>query len=392
MSNSEKNQKDKDAGIGVPPMPNIPDEQRKEQLAAGFGILLIALLLLFGAESEWTRIFGILFAGGGVALLGAPWLAFLVLTALFAVVVAALFALNGFAVNAAWREVVTLLITGGVVAQLSHFWVPACRKPIKSALDFALKRKFADEEERIFAITLVREFAPIVGFVLCVYSTFWFLGFLEEILTITILAAFAWCAKMEKHYGGEGISGSMITQGLVDPDNIANLDNALIIPGPFLVLMAFPNGTTKKNPSIGISMARYGCGPIYFVMRVYNFPSEFEKKEFFYKFMQMSRLIRHAQQLIAEERKYRSTSNCWHIDLDLWRVSGLSAWRVGATRLPARVHPAVFMILINFYFWFFIRYRYSFLGKIVQFIGESAGKILYMFYKSDADARKTGWH
>ena len=390
MSNIGKTEEDKDAGIGIPPMPNIPDEQRNEQLAAGFGILLVALPLLFVAESEWTRIVGLLLTGGGVALLGSTWW---ILIALFAAVVAALFAQNGFVIPAAWEREVAMLIVGGVAARLSHLWIPACRKSIKSALDSVLKIKFTDDQERIFAITLVQEFVPIVGFVLCVYAAFWFLGFLEEILTITILAAFAWCAKMEKHYGGWGISGVVI------PNNLTNLDNALTIASPFLFLRAFPydirdtDGTRKKNPSIGIGIAQYqGIGPIYLVMEAYNFPDEFTKKEFFYRFMQIPRLIRQAERLIAEESKTRNTANCWHVDFNLWWISGPRIWRVGSTRMPARVSPEVFMILINFYFWFFLRYRYSWLERIVRFIGECAGKILYIFYKSDADARKTGWH
>ena len=47
------------------------------------------------------------------------------------------------------------------------------------------------------------------------------------------------------------------------------------------------------------------------------------------------------------------------------------------------------MALTHIYFWFFIRYRYAFLGKIVELVGASAGKIMYMFFKSDADARET---
>ena len=94
---------------------------------------------------------------------------------------------------------------------------------------------------------------------------------------------------------------------------------------------------------------------------------------------------------MAEELKSRNSKSAWHTR---WMFSPsrdgqFHSERFGLTRFYAGVHPDSSRIMITFYFWFFLRYRYKFLGGVVGHIGESAGKILYMFHKSDSVARDT---
>ena len=126
MSESENPKKESGAERENPATPDICSEQRSERLLKGFGVLLLAFALILGADSAWIHIVGFLLVGSGIALLGASWAACTVLVALVM--------LNEFVVGAGWGESILLLMIGGIVALLSSFWIPVCRKFIRQRL------------------------------------------------------------------------------------------------------------------------------------------------------------------------------------------------------------------------------------------------------------------
>ena len=371
MSESEKN----DGGMWIPEVPDPAKEKRHKRTLTGLVFLSMALATLFGAESQWAHFAGFFLAGCGVFLLGKTLAACFALTGLAA--------LNAFAFGAGWWAAFWSLVAGGVVAALFSVWTPDFRKVNAATIRFIVNKSSLDEEGREFAQIFAREFAPVLGFVLCVYTAFWFLGFLEELLTITIMAAFAWCGKMEKHYGGRSMAGVI----LANPDD---LYNSLIGLNSVFSLHAFPSGV-NNNPTINVSIARRGSGPIYFYVLCLNCPGKFNGFKQIYKFMHMGRLVKDVRAVIREELKHRNSSACWHTDWDaLFFMLNSGSPVVGSVSVPMRdFSREAFLALVHIYFWFFIRHRYVFLGNLVGFIGESVGKIRYMFFKSDADARDT---
>ena len=145
-----------------------------------------------------------------------------------------------------WLHAVGWLLLAGTIGTAILLRIPASRNCAGELFSSLLQRRFPDEQERKFALAFVREFAPVLVFVACVYVVFWFLGFLEEIVTVTILAFFAWCAKMEKYYGGGfDFPGQVLARGATYKDDF------VAAMCPFFSLTAFPSGT-KNNPTINI--------------------------------------------------------------------------------------------------------------------------------------------
>ena len=372
MSESEKN----DGGMWIPEVPDPEKEKRHTRTLTGLVFLLMALATLFGAESQWAHLAGFFLAGCGVFLLGKTLAACFALTGLAA--------LNAFAFGVGWWAAFWSLVAGVVVAALFSAWTPDFSKVNAAIIRFIVNRFPLDKEGKEFAQILAREFAPVLGFVLCVYAAFWLLGFLEELLTITIMAAFAWCGKMEKHYGGRGMMGIVLS-------NPEGANNPLVASNSIFSLSAFPPGT-KKNPTVSIKIATRRSGHVYFCIWCDFCSGKFSNFKQLYKFTQMRRMVRDVRAIIQEDMKCRNTQHFWNVDWGgfLYSMRKLRHTPVGAdTTVMDDLSKEAFMSLVHIYFWFFIRQRYAFLGGIVEFVGASAGKIMYMFFKSDADARET---
>ena len=296
MSESEKN----DGEMWIPEVPDPEKEKHHTRTLTGLVFLLMALATLFGAESQWAHLAGFFLAGCGVFLLGKTLAACFALTGLAA--------LNAFAFGVGWWAAFWSLVAGGVVAALFSAWTPDFSKINAAIIRFIVNRFPLDKEGKEFAQILAREFAPVLGFVLCVYTAFWFLGFLEELLTITIMAAFAWCGKMQKYYG---IPGNQIV-GLVlsDPEGA---DNPLVMTNAIFSLRAFPAGA-KENPTIGIHIALRDSGHAYFYILCLSCSGKFSNFQQLYKFTQMRRMVRDVRAIINEDTKCRNTNAGWNVD------------------------------------------------------------------------------
>ena len=375
MSESEKTENE-DGGIPI----IESSDPCKEKRRAGFAFLFVAFALILGASTperagsgsafwEGLCLFGFLLAGAGVCLVKTPWSVSIAL-AVFA-------ALNGFTIGANGWHVSLLLLAGGVAAWLALRRGPAIKQPVLRAFEFAVGGFFAQdqEDERELARALAREFAPIIALVLCVVAVFGFLGLIGEILTVGILAVFAWLGKMEKHYGAP----DYISIGGIIKDPLTG-KHIGVDARPLFTLKAFAPKRRKKkqNPKINIGLAWNAFGPLYFCVGY----------DSIYKFWEFARMVRETGKIMEEELKSRNaTGGIWHIS---WQGVVTSKRELSFAAHSMRgVHPDIFLALVNLYFWHLIRYGCPFLPRVVRPIGQNAARIFYFFYRSDTVARET---
>lgn len=372
---NEKSEKNIGERRQFPEAPDPIKERRHTRTWTGSVFLLIALAILWRAESQWMLFAGFLLAGMGV---------FLMRSALFiCFVLVGLAVLNAFVFGAEWEVAAFSFLAGGIATALFSIWTPDFRKIKMAIIRFIMNRLPFDSEVKQFIYILGEEFLAMMGFVLLVFLVLGWLGFIEELLIITIMAFLAWCAKMENYYGYK--LGGLIFQN----DEGVPSDFAMTM-SPVYSLSAFHPGE-KNNPTIGIHIAyRRDTFHTYFRIWCHNCPSQSSGPGKIYKLTQMSRMVQDVEAIKDEDMKCRNTNECWIIDWAPWNFNHKdNALLTNASMPIGNLSREAFMALVHIYFWFFVRNRYAFLGGIITFLGKNAGKIMYMFLESDADARKT---
>ena len=365
----------------------------KEKRRAGFLLLFIAVALIFGASTperagsgsafwEWLRLSGFIFAGAGMALVKTPWpvgIAFVVFVAL-----------NYLIVDADAKLAFALLV-GGIALPWALCYAPAIKKTASHLCEYAVRGFFPNdnqENERELARRLAQELGPVITLIACVVAVFCFLGLIGEILTVGILAIFAWCAKMEKYYGAS--KHSFIGAVIKDPEG--GKDICALIP-PLFTLKAFNPETEEEKPNrkICISVAGNAYGPLYFcVTMAGKYPKGWSlwMDHSLYKFWGLLRMVRDTNKIMEEEMKSRNNEGgIWHTD---WQGYGASMNELGFSSHSIRgISSGILLAMVNLYFWHYIRYGCPFWPRIVRPIAQNAARLFYFFYKSDAVARET---
>ena len=260
-----------------------------------------------------------------------------------------------------------------------------------------MKKIFPDEKERSMAMGLIYDFAPILSFILCVYTVFWGIGYFEEIITVGILASFAWFAKMEKHYGGRfKILGAVIDEGSATEDSfVCSIHPFLCLRAPLKNPHSKAHIDRRDDPTINIGIASRTFAPIYFCLWTYNISvtNHASVRYGIYTFWQIPYLFEDIRNIAQIEGKTIGAdlhTLCMMFDDSFLDNKGRREIPIsGSIRMPYGVHPNYFHIIVTLYFWFLIRYRNKYIGGIVGYIGWCMGKILYMFFKSDVHARDT---
>ncbi len=263
------------------------------------------------------------------------------------------------------------------------------RRLISSAGESLLMKRFADKSERAFVRDFSREAMPMLIFIACVYGLFGLLGFIEELLTITILAAFAWCAKMEKHYSGRASVSYRKEDGVPPWTQAAGRDE--IIRLAEAAGYAFGKDIRQKaSIVVSIFTEQKRGGMTRFYISAFNCPG-YESFHKLYNFTKIPELFRDVAEIITAEMKSRSAKISWHLNWEGDHTMEYKSMLAGGYSTPASFHKgssAAVMLLTSMYFWHLIRHRYKYLGWLVRHIGQSTGKILYFFYQGETVARK----
>ena len=384
MSESEK---PKENG-GEIPVFGLPDPH-KERRGAGFFLLFVACALILGASTperagsgsafwEGLRLFGFFPAGAGAVLVKTPRSVCIALVTLVA--------LNYFVVDADWWHVGFPFLAGVAAVPLFLLCAPSMARCILREFARALIQFFPKEYERKLARCLVLEFAPTIALVVCVIAMFGLLGLTGEILTVGILAVFAWLGKMENHYGSPDYG----RPGVILPDPYTG-KRIVAWFMPVFTFKAFAPETEEEGPNrkINVGLAGYDFGPLYFCVTMSGFPEGWTRymDHSIYKFRELVRLIRDTQEIMEEELKSRNVvGGLWHVSWQGWVSKGNLCFTKRSVR---GVDSGILLALVNLYFWHLIRYGCPFWPRIVRPIGQNVARIFYFFYKSDTIARET---
>ena len=362
----------------------IETELRKERIMIESGFLSLALVLIFIPDLEWIKLFGFFLAGSSIAFLKSNWVRILALSIVMFIVL-------GGIVRADSILLLSLIFLGTIATLQFSPWYSECCNFFNPYYESKLRKWFETENQRRLFRILVRDFSPVIGFLLCVYFVFGLLGYLGEIVTITIIAVLAWFAKMERHYASSFTYGSSIGEGLGE-ENFTKL--LYTVNPPLFSMRAFPPATEDINPTIYVGIATYKHGPIHFAIWAEHCPTALDNiKPKPYKFTDALSLLKDVEEIIEKEKTSRNDSDLWYID---WRFfEKMTDTPLGynivysSMRIPGEYPPHFIMVLTVFYIWYSIRYRYEPLARFVSFIGKNMGKILFIFKESDGFARKT---